>query len=304
LYECIGTPFIVTIPATGCTYEELRYRILAHMRRFISNKGDGGRSMLLDATAQYSQSAGDDRLSNAFAIAGHSWYSYNISDAGDIIKDDEGMVPLENSGVISVDWTDDALGNLRDEQAEQQIDLDPSCKSGESEGGLTLKQCLEHFTATEVLSEQDTWYCSKCKQHVRAKKTLALWSVPRLLVVHLKRFSDEEGYGGREKVDTLVRFPLEGLDMGPYLRGGGISCAGSEAENNEAPIYDLYAVSNHYGGSGFGHYTAYGYAPGCREWHLFDDSSVSKVSPDQICSTAAYVLFYKLRTFDAKDPSP
>ena len=23
------------------------------------------------------------------------------------------------------------------------------------------------------------------------------------------------------------------------------------------PIYDLYAVSNHYGGSGFGHYTAY-----------------------------------------------
>ena len=245
----------------------------------------------------------------------------------------------------------------------------------ESEGGLTLKQCLEHFTATEVLSEQDTWYCSKCKQHVRAKKTLALWSVPRLLVVHLKRFSDEEGYGGRslslflflslsfflslslslslararalslvlaslvlactrkvrtkkrreenmhgncflmcpappslslfrEKVDTLVRFPLEGLDMGPYLRGGGISCAGSEAENNEAPIYDLYAVSNHYGGSGFGHYTAYGYAPGCREWHLFDDSSVSKVSPDQICSTAAYVLFYKLRTFDAKDPSP
>ena len=67
----------------------------------------------------------------------------------------------------------------------------------ESEGGLTLKQCLEHFTATEVLSEQDTWYCSKCKQHVRAKKTLALWSVPRLLVVHLKRFSDEEGYGGR-----------------------------------------------------------------------------------------------------------
>jgi len=26
---------------------------------------------------------------------------------------------------------------------------------------------------------------------------MALWSVPRLLVVHLKRFSEEEGYGGR-----------------------------------------------------------------------------------------------------------
>jgi ubiquitin C-terminal hydrolase len=75
-----------------------------------------------------------------------------------------------------------------------------------------------------------------------------------------------------------VRFPLEGLDMGPFVRGGGISCADSEAARNEAPFYDLYAVSNHYGGSGFGHYTAYSYSPGCREWHLFDDSTVSKVA--------------------------
>ena len=64
-------------------------------------------------------------------------------------------------------------------------------------GELSLEKCLAHFTAPEVLSEQDTWYCSKCKEHVRARKTMALWSVPRLLVVHLKRFSEEETYGGR-----------------------------------------------------------------------------------------------------------
>ena len=39
------------------------------------------------------------------------------------------IVPLENNGVISVDWTDDALDNLRDEEEEQQIDLHPSCNS-------------------------------------------------------------------------------------------------------------------------------------------------------------------------------
>ena len=124
----------------------------------------------------------------------------------------------------------------------------------------------------------------------------------------------------REKIDTLIKFPLEGLNLSPHIRGGGISCAESEQERSAEPIYDLYAghrcfydlknhhdisnpnssliltpnliltriptitsqksqpiVSNHYGGSGFGHYTAYCLAPGSQDWNLFDDSTVSKV---------------------------
>ena len=83
--------------------------------------------------------------------------------------------------------------------------------------------------------------------------------------------------------------------MKPYLWGGGIAGTASEEENNEDPIYDLYAVINHHGAVGFGHYTAYDLSPASREWYRFDDSSVSKVSEDQICTSAAYVLFYKLR---------
>lgn len=30
-----------------------------------------------------------------------------------------------------------------------------------------------------------------------------------------------------------------------------------EIKNSTEPIYDLYAISNHYGGLGGGHYTAY-----------------------------------------------
>ena len=58
------------------------------------------------------------------------------------------------------------------------------------------------------------------------------------------------GYGGGgQKLDTLVDFPLSSLDMAPYVlsaQGGG-----------EEHIYDLFAVSNHFGSLGFGHYTAY-----------------------------------------------
>ncbi len=47
----------------------------------------------------------------------------------------------------------------------------------------------------------------------------------------------------RDKLDTHVDFPLEGLDMSPYIING----------NHGNAVYDLVAVSNHYGGMGGGH---------------------------------------------------
>jgi len=59
------------------------------------------------------------------------------------------------------------------------------------------------------------------------------------------------------------------------------------------PIYDLYAVSNHYGGLGGGHYTAY--AKNNDKWYDFNDSSVRSVSESSIVGSGAYILFYKRR---------
>jgi hypothetical protein len=47
-------------------------------------------------------------------------------------------------------------------------------------------------------------------------------------------------------------------------------------------VYDLYAVDNHFGGLGGGHYTAF-----CRnredgEWYNYDDSRVSKAVPEAV----------------------
>lgn len=62
---------------------------------------------------------------------------------------------------------------------------------------------------------------------------------------------------------------------------------------SERPIYDLYAVSNHYGGLGGGHYTAY--AKNGEQWYDFNDSSVREVSRESIQGSSAYILFYKRR---------
>ena len=162
--------------------------------------------------------------------------------------------------------------------------------------GIHLKDCLREFKQSETLDEENMWYCNKCKDHVQATKTLEIFKVPRIMIISLKRFKTSRskyGFGGGQKLDTQVDFPIENLDMSDFVLS-------KKQKESEKLIYDLYAVSNHYGSVGFGHYTAYGKNPLTNEWLYFDDSSVSNVSDisstrSQIVSGAAYNLFYRRR---------
>lgn len=68
-----------------------------------------------------------------------------------------------------------------------------------------------------------------------------------------------------------------------------------EVRENSEPVYELYAVSNHYGSLGGGHYTAY--AKNNEKWYSFNDSSVSGVDSGKVKGSGAYMLFYK-RTWE------
>uniref|UniRef100_A0A669QJC7 Ubiquitin carboxyl-terminal hydrolase n=1 Tax=Phasianus colchicus TaxID=9054 RepID=A0A669QJC7_PHACC len=158
---------------------------------------------------------------------------------------------------------------------------------------VALKDCIELFTTMETLGEHDPWYCPNCKKHQQATKKFDLWSLPKILVVHLKRFSYSRYW--RDKLDTVVEFPIRGLNMSEFVcdpRGSSY-------------VYDLIAVSNHYGAMGVGHYTAYAKNKVNGKWYYFDDSSVSLASEDQIVTKAAYVLFYQRRNNEEHvAPSP
>lgn len=52
----------------------------------------------------------------------------------------------------------------------------------------------------------DCRYCPVCKKHQLATKKLDLWSLPEVLIIHLKRFSYTKFT--REKLDSIVDFPL------------------------------------------------------------------------------------------------
>lgn len=113
-------------------------------------------------------------------------------------------------------------------------------------------------------------------------------------------------------------------------------CIGRKGEQ-QLPMYDLYAVINHYGGMIGGHYTAYARLPSDKNsqrsdvgedllaspspspavwpvcllnpalftgWRLFDDSTVTTVDESQVVTRYAYVLFYRRRNSPVERPLP
>ena len=155
---------------------------------------------------------------------------------------------------------------------------------------LSLKDCFNLYTKQEKLSENDYWYCSKCKNHEPSTKKFDIWSLPKVLVLQLKRFSYSGTY--RNKIDTLVDFPLLDLDIKDYL---------IQTDTDDiCTKYDLIAVSNHYGSLGGGHYTAYGKNRFDNKWYYFDDSSVSSADESNVCVS----IYGSQRIIPEKNPEP
>ncbi|KAM7367006.1 hypothetical protein PAMP_014935 [Pampus punctatissimus] len=198
------------------------------------------------------------------------------------IRFDEGHLRLSDRSYLSLDWEPEIKKKYFDETVVEDFDKHESMEyKPQKKAFFKLNDCIELFTTKEKLGAEDPWYCPNCKQHQQATKKLDLWSLPPVLVVHLKRFSYSRYM--RDKLDSLVDFPLRDLDMSEFL-----------INPNAGPCrYDLIAVSNHYGGMGGGHYTAYTKNKDDGKWYNFDDSSVSPANEDQIVSKAGYVLFYQ-----------
>ena len=86
---------------------------------------------------------------------------------------------------------------------------------------VQIEDCFREFKQVETLDEDNKWFCSNCKDFVNANKTLEIYTVPKIMIISLKRFKTGRArsnfMGGGQKLDTLVEFPLEGLDMSPYI---------------------------------------------------------------------------------------
>ncbi|XP_052875942.1 ubiquitin carboxyl-terminal hydrolase 5 isoform X2 [Gossypium arboreum] len=169
--------------------------------------------------------------------------------------------------VVYLDWTSKLLEKFNINYLENLPEVfkyGPITKKARTEP-LSLYTCLEAFLREEPLVPEDMWYCPQCKEQRQASKKLDLWRLPEVLVIHLKRFS--------------------------YSR------------SMKHKLYELYALTNHYGGMGSGHYTAHIKLLDENKWYNFDDSHISPINEEDVKSPAAYVLFYRRAKSDTSGTS-
>uniref|UniRef100_A0A5S6QVM2 Ubiquitin carboxyl-terminal hydrolase n=1 Tax=Trichuris muris TaxID=70415 RepID=A0A5S6QVM2_TRIMR len=201
---------------------------------------------------------------------------------GDLLDADP-AVPASYETVIYVaaKWNPSFVQYLSNERPVMETMVDETGKrSLRSTKTIELADCLDLFTLTEKLGEQDAWYCPRCKKHQQATKKFDLWSLPEVLVVHLKRFSSCRNY--RSKIETLISFPIRNLVMSKWVIN----------PKSASFTYNLVSVCNHDGSLGGGHYTASAYNCVQKKWYLFNDSFVRTTTESEIVTNTAYVLVY------------
>ncbi|KAH0629576.1 hypothetical protein JD844_011750 [Phrynosoma platyrhinos] len=199
-----------------------------------------------------------------------------------------------------VNTKESLFGNIQEEVVEDSESVRLKQQLHLQQHSCTLDECFQLYTKEEQLAPDDAWRCPHCQVLQQGMVKLSLWTLPDILIIHLKRFRQVGEQ--RHKLSTLVRFPLRGLDMAPHVakRSRGSKWGAWKHPTPEDSqcnfLYDLYAVCNHHGSMQGGHYTAY-----CRNaldgnWYNYDDSTVEAILEDEVSTRGAYILFYQRRS--------
>ncbi|XP_073888281.1 ubiquitin carboxyl-terminal hydrolase 4 isoform X7 [Macaca fascicularis] len=133
--------------------------------------------------------------------------SYGTADINSLATDGK-LLKLNSRSTLAIDWDSETRSLYYDEQESEAYEKHVSMLQPQKKKKTTvaLRDCIELFTTMETLGEHDPWYCPNCKKHQQATKKFDLWSLPKILVVHLKRFSYNRYW--RDKLDTVVEFPI------------------------------------------------------------------------------------------------
>ncbi|CAE6514653.1 unnamed protein product [Rhizoctonia solani] len=268
--SAIALPFFIVSETTSSpeTYSGLKDIISNRCKQWVSADRVLPESFELSAFS----SGGSEHLETGFRLEN------SLSDLTDLRSREQGVLVRSREALVAV-WQPDQRDHFfpRSGSVYNQWHAHEPRTQRPDGHDITLSDCLDELTKVEKLGANDSWYCSRCKQHRQATKQLQLWSLPTILVLQLKRFAK------RSKIDTLVTFPVNGLDLSG--RVGGNEC-----------LYDLFAVDEHKSDvMSSGHYTTRAKNPSDGAWYHFQDSLVTTTTPEAAINPGAYLLFYRRR---------
>jgi len=142
---------------------------------------------------------------------------------------------------------------------------------------ISLYDCFSYYSNPERLSGENAWYNEKTEQPEDVDKQMVFWSLPEILVISLKRFTNTN-----TKIKKKITAPLENLDLSDYVKG----------YNKETYKYELYGVANHVGNPMGGHYFAY-IKGKSGSWYEMNDTRINPISASNVVSHMSYVFFYR-----------
>ena len=145
---------------------------------------------------------------------------------------------------------------------------------------IKLEKLLEEFSKEEKLDKDNLYRCENCKEELEANKKIEIYHLPKILIIHLKRFNNNK------KINTFIDYPLTDLDLNNYIKS-----------QEKVPKYDLIGVINHFGSLEYGHYTAFCLNYHDKNWYEYNDRIVNKIQigkeKDSVVNKYGYILFYK-----------
>jgi len=142
---------------------------------------------------------------------------------------------------------------------------------------VTLFDCLDLYCKCERLENDNAWYNEKTKKKESVDKGIIFWSLPNILIIDLKRFTNNN-----TKINCLIDIPIHDADFSKYVKG----------YNKESYKYDLYGICNHSGGVLGGHYTA-NVKNANGKWYNYNDTLVKEIPENAIIGSQSYCLFYR-----------
>lgn len=141
----------------------------------------------------------------------------------------------------------------------------------------TLEECICNYFNDEELSGDNAYYFEKENKKVDVIKKSKIIHLPEILTIHLKRWN----YMNLRKNKKRVVFQ-ECIDMKQY-------CIDKHIGNS---TYELFGVINHTGNVFGGHYYSH-VKKSDKNWYLFNDTQIKRVSSKEIVTDKSYCLFYR-----------
>ncbi|CAF0780734.1 unnamed protein product [Rotaria sordida] len=141
----------------------------------------------------------------------------------------------------------------------------------------SLDDCLDLFREFEHLTGEERYECSNCKRLSAKKRRLDIWELPKIFIVHFKRFRLQQTH--YIKNETLIRYPISNVDFSDW------------SQIPSPSKYSLISVVNHFGSMNSGHYTSY--CNDGKQWYYCDDQSIRAADVRELANNVhAYLLFY------------